>query len=261
MIDVKKVRLTRILLVSLLTTLGITAALGVIVLLGVEFGEMTWRILSFGLSTAYFCLTGLGCAVALERAVWQRFAKMGIALSTIAFLVTAVGIFTDFFDSEEFGKSCGILWMLSAVFGYSCLMTLPRLSSKHAWMRITVIAMAFVLTAIFSYMLITELRGLDEEFFFRVAGVLSVLIALGTLGIPVVSKLSALPATTQSSPEKPEEIQLSCPRCHKRQLLLFGGALCERCGLEIDVQIKGWEETDGSTGGHSTLAPTETHAN
>lgn len=239
----KRSGLTRILLRIVLGALGACAAVGILVLLVGEFGETELRILGMCAATACCSLTGLGCAVALERDLVKLLACMGVAVSLFAFVLLTLGIWSDFFESEEYGKACFVLSLLAGALAHTCLLSLARLRAGFAWARLVTAVAVFVLASALSAMVVFE--EFDEAIT-RGVGALSILVALGTLTVPIFHRLSHLPPQEGYPKEQPDDVELTCPRCHRRQRIVIGSGYCQFCELDIHVQILGWEEKAAS---------------
>ncbi len=236
--------LTRALLIVMLVALGACAAVGILVLLFGEFGETEGRILGMCAAIAYSSLTGLGCAVALERQILKLLAITGMAVSFFTWIFLTVGIWTDFFESEEYMKVSVILPMFAGALAHTALLSLARLRPGYAWSRYVTTSTAFLLVTVLSGLLIFE--DFDDDMIIRFVGVLSILVALGTLTVLILHRLSGIPLDQTHRAERPEEMELVCPRCHRRQRVLLGDGYCRHCELSINVEIRGWEErSDG----------------
>jgi hypothetical protein len=236
--------LTRTLLIVMVVALGACAATGIAILVFGEFGETEGRILGMCGAIAYASLTGLGCAVALERDVLKLLATIGIAVSVVTGLALTAGIWTDLFESTEYAKTCVILSMLAAATAHTTLLSLARLRSGYAWSRFVTAAATFLLVSVLSGMLLFEE---DDEALVRFAGVLSILVALGTLAVPILHRLSGIPPDKPHEAACPEEIELICPRCHRRQRVLLGEGHCQHCELSINVEIRGWDDVSAAS--------------
>lgn len=243
----KGFRLTRLLLVVMLTAVGACAAVGVLVLLFGTFDDTSWRILGTCATIAYTSLTGLGCAVALERELLKILAVTGMVISFSACVLLTIGIWTEFFHSEEYGKACTILSLFAGALAHTSLLSLARLRPGFGWSRVVTAMAAFLLAIVLSGMLVAGEE--PDEGLMRVVGVLSILVAAGTLTVPILHRLSGIPLDTLHEAERPEEIELVCPRCHRRQRLLLGEDHCASCELEILVEVRGWEERPGEQAG------------
>lgn len=234
--------LTRLLLVVMLTALGACAAVGILVFLFGEFEETEMRMLATCATIAYTSLTGLGCAVALEREVLKLLAHIGMAVSFLAFLSLTAGIWADFFESQEYGKACLVLSLFAGALAHTSLLSLARLRPGYAWTRYGTAASAFLLVSLISYIFVFEAFEQNDELYARAVGVFSILTALGTLTVPILHRLSGIPLERIHETVRAEEIELFCPRCHRRQKIFIGSGYCQSCQLEINVEIKGWEE-------------------
>lgn len=239
------VRLTRWLLRAALLAVAACAAIGVGALLLDDINDVTGRVLLTCLSVAFGSVTGLACATCFERDRFRQIAAMGMATSAVAVLLLVVGIWTEFLDHNQlFGKSTFLVGLVSAALAHISLLSIPRLSSGFSWVRsLTWFAVTAVVLLI-SYGVVLES---EDEFLWRAIGVLSILAAGGTIGVPIAFRLSGLAPEIPADAPPPEQIEIFCPRCRRRQKLFFESAHCSRCALEIRIAIVGWEESQGQT--------------
>ncbi len=235
--------LKQVFLRTLIVALAASALIGIYSFLFGQFGPREFKILVTTLSISYFSITSLACGAAFEAKKGGVLASIGFAVSILGFLVFVPGIWTDWTHNEVYGK---LMWTL-AIFAFSfaqiCLLALVPLKQSARWLFFTTVAVIFALAIHLSGWMILEFRG-NNEWLFRIAGVLGILDGCGSIFIPVVYKLGGKEVeTTRVGPL--DHIELSCPRCNHREVYSVGTIKCRNCSLEIRVDIPE-ESQDGS---------------
>ena len=82
------VNFKKVFLISLIVALSISAFLGIIIFLTGNFGKTELKILLTTLTIGGFSLTGLCCAILLEKKRFPFFAVIGMLFSVFGFLIT-----------------------------------------------------------------------------------------------------------------------------------------------------------------------------
>ncbi len=239
--------LRRVLLGSLIGALALSALVGIYIFIVGDFGETEIKILVTTLSLSYFSVTSLGCTLARERerAIWL--AAPGLALSGVGFVWSLLMIWAEW-DSEVPGKTMVVLILFAFSFAQSSLLSLAPLKGRLFWVFVAALVHIFALAILLSVMLIFEL---DDEFLFRLAGVLGILDAAGTLSVPILYKLGGGRPAEKRPPEETvqdqdRQIDLSCPGCGHRNTCPVGLIVCPKCSLAIRVTVV---ETGNHAGG------------
>ena len=75
---------------------------------------------------------------------------------------------------------------------------------------------------------------MDNEFWYRLMGVVAILDVCGTIAVPVLHRISAIPAGTG---EMATTVSLTCPKCGKLQRLPMGRSQCAHCGLRLRIEV------------------------
>ena len=225
--------LKQVFLRTLIVALLGSALTGIYAFLFGDFGETEVKILLTTLSISYFSIISLACAAAFEAKKGGVLAPIGLALSVLGFVAYLPGIWAEWFDSEIYGKSMGIL----AIFGFSvaqsCLLALVPLQKPIRWVVFSTVGIIFALAILISGMIVFEPH---EEWLFRFVGVLGILDGCGSVLIPVLYKLGGKSDGTTPSGSL-DRIELSCPRCGHRETYPVGTIRCGKCSLEIQVEI------------------------
>jgi hypothetical protein len=76
----------------------------------------------------------------------------------------------------------------------------------------------------------------DEEWLFRFVGVLGILDGCGSLLVPVLFKLGGRVVGTFVD-DQLDRIELTCPRCGRRETYSVGLLQCSGCSLQMRVEI------------------------
>lgn len=230
--------LKKALLCSLIGALALSALAGIYIFVMGEFTEGETKILVTALSLAGFSLTSLGCTFVLEKrkAVWL--AAPGLGSSAWGFVWSLLLIWPEW-ETEFAAKTMVVLVLLAFSFAQSSLLALARLQERWAWVFPAAVGCIFALATLLSGMLIFEA---DDEFLFRVVGVLGILDATATLSIPILYRLAGKPpeepvASGKELPKQDWRIELACPRCGHRDAYPVGLIVCPKCSLALRVAI------------------------
>lgn len=182
--------LRRLFLYLLIASIGLSAIIGIGVILFGNFGEIEVRVLFTTLTVTVTSIFGLACGAYLETRRGKYLPLAGIALSIVSALMCFLIIWNVLDDSELFIKSFLTGVLLAASCSHLSLLSLARLDSRFAWTRIAAVACVILLVLIFLYILWFEPKG-DSDLIYRVLGVLGILLASITVVTPILHKLSS----------------------------------------------------------------------
>ncbi len=234
--------LKKLLLRTLIGALVISALIGIYAFLFGEFNETEVKILLTTLSVSYFSVTSLACAAALEKGK-QRFLSIpGLLLGVVGFVMFLLGIWAEWFDSEGYAKSMIVVGIFSFSLAQACLLSLPELAAKFRWVYYGAIGSIFALALLISGMVIFEA---DDEWLFRIAGVLGILDGCATVTIPVLYKLGDNEHQGSAS-QRFSEITLICPQCGRQLTSALGEIICPDCSLKVRIEIEQTEIPRGA---------------
>jgi hypothetical protein len=225
--------LKQIFLRTLIVALVGSALVGIYAFLFGDFGETEAKILLTTLTISYFSVISLACAAAFEAKKGIILGLAGLAVSLLGFLGYVPGIWAEWFENEAYGKSMIILGIFAFSIAQTCLLALVPLQKPLRWCLYATGAIIFALALLISGMLVFES---DEEWLFRLTGVLGILDGCGTVLIPVLYKLRGKPVEETPSGSL-DQIELLCPRCEHRGTYPVGAITCEECSLELRVEI------------------------
>ena len=180
----------RLFLYLLIGSVGVSALIGIGVLLVGNFGSLEVRILMSTLTVTVLSILGLVCGAYLESGRGKYLPISGIILSIVSALMCFLIIWDVLDDSEPFIKTFLTCVLLATACSHLSLLSLARLDRRFSWTRITAAVCVVLLCAIFLYILWFEPIG-GSDLIYRVLGVLGILLASITIVTPILHKLSS----------------------------------------------------------------------
>jgi hypothetical protein len=216
----------RRLLLIVLGSIAVNAALGVYAILAPHFGDLQGRVL--GTSA---CATGAGvmtfaCLPALEQGRARYLPLAGIAATLVAFALLVVGIWAG--GGDTFGETIGSVFVVAGVGVLGSVLSLARLAPRFRW----VLTAALALTCILGVLLLAGIWGDTSGSWGKAVGVVAVLLAAAVLSVPILHRASRaeLPATSETGPIE------FCPSCGTRLAAPASKeAACAACGASFRV--------------------------
>ena len=193
--------LKRLFLVTLLLSLVVSGAIGIVIFLVGDFGSAQLKLLGTTACVGAFSLTGLASAtgVGANRWWWWRpLPYLGIACSTAALAVIVLLIWdlwkTFGSDRQDFKLVSSLVVVAFSIAHLSLLASVKRKSVLLRWCR-TVTCIVVVAVAVFLILGILNLTDFDEEWrlYLRLLGVLLILDVLGTLFVGIFSVRNPAP--------------------------------------------------------------------
>ncbi|MBK6749342.1 MAG: hypothetical protein IPG67_04865 [Acidobacteria bacterium] len=182
--------LKRVFRYLLITSVAISALLGIGVILFGNFGELEVRVLLTTLTVTVTSILGLACGAYYETGRGRNLPLAGIVLSLVSALMVFLIIWNVLDDNSNFIKATLTAVMLAVSCSHLSLLSIARLDRRFAWSQIAAFVFVAVLDAILLYILWFEPTS-DSDLVSRIIGVLSILIASITVITPVFHKLSA----------------------------------------------------------------------
>lgn len=236
-------RLRKTFLWSMIVSLTLSAALGVIAIVFDSFWRADEEALATSLLVGAFSMICLVCAFVLEkrRARWIMWTGIACSLGTLA--VWLVLVWTNPWrwsggDWQEVLIKVGTLLtticLWAAHLGLLILMrlttTVPRI--------VRTATLAFVATLGVTIIGLVWFEIFDE-WTGKFVAVVSILGACGTVVTPVLALIEFLSdkGSAETIPAK-VQVRLTCPRCHTQQELRAGPGKCANCGLRIIIDVE-----------------------
>jgi hypothetical protein len=229
---------------SMIVSLSLTALLGIAALILPRSGPHEEILASTGVFAA-FSLVALLCAAVLERRRMVRLMWTGIACCLGATIFWLVIIWfhrwlTGSAD-ENVARTGGTFTVAATGAALVGLLSLPRFDQRTPtivrWSTVGLAAALGVYIVCMIWWWDWFDNYIDEDVLARTMGVLSILVACGSIVTPILWKVQAV----RHSVEKVSlriKIGIECPRCHTHQSLLTGPTRCGKCGLHITVTVE-----------------------
>ena len=185
---------TRIALTTMLFSLVISAGIGIIIVLKGDFGDTEGKLLGTTLSLAIFTVLAIPSTVQLGRGKFVLLARFGMGTSVIAFSLIVAAIWSDgTFESALLTKFMMTFGVIAFASNHTALLLLVSRSTTLIW--ITLISTIIVLAIIAAMLTISVwVENMPNELA-RSLTALAILDVLGSLGVPMLSKLKRLSGT------------------------------------------------------------------
>ncbi|MBR62167.1 MAG: hypothetical protein CL904_05895 [Dehalococcoidia bacterium] len=180
---------TRIALITLVLCLIASAMLGIMIVLIGDFGERQIKILGTVTALAGFSLISLPSLFNLERQQYQLVAKPGIFAGLIFFLLILIIIWgSGDFGNEIMGKSTFSAGVVG--FGLNHILLLfivkPRAKALQLIQKFTSVTICFVACILIGTIWVEEM----PDPLFRILITLVILDVLGTISLPILSRIT-----------------------------------------------------------------------
>lgn len=185
----RPLRLTRIALSILITSLFVSALIGITVILIGRFDETGMRILATAATLAGFSVVSLPSLFHLERGGYQNIALLGVLASFIVFVLVLLVIWGEgIFDDEVYLKVLTTVGVIAFSINHILLMLIatPTKFVVLVCQRVTTL----VITAVAVLILIVIWTGNIPDGMVRIFAILGVLDALGTIVMPLLVRMS-----------------------------------------------------------------------
>lgn len=182
--------LRRILVGLIIASFGLAAVLGIVVLLGVELGEATGKVLATTAIVGAFSVAVLCCASLLGRRA-QLVGMIGVIVS----ILTAVLVIWLVWDGDllsRWDSLFRVLWTgvaATASFSLASLLLLLVDRRRSAVRVALLVALGLIALLLALTVYLVWARDIDGEIFSRVYGIVAILAALGAVVVPVLSLL------------------------------------------------------------------------
>lgn len=180
--------LKKLFLKSLIVSLSASGLLGIFIFLFGKFGETEIRLLLTTLSIGGCSLTGLCCATIYPSENYKIFSVIGIVIAGLCFIFTLFVIWSSDFDHfENTWKILLSFIVLTTTFAHMSLLLNIRIVNQLV-MNVLIATLLFI-SIVACMLLILIFCEFDcGEFFFRLLGVFTILVILGTIVTPILNK-------------------------------------------------------------------------
>lgn len=178
----------------LVCSIALSAIMGIWAIISGDFGELQGQILGTTLTVVGTSILGLACGAFLESPRSQNtplriVPVAGIILSVVSALLALWMIWTSFNNDTGVIKTFFICLIFAFSLAQLSLLSLARLAKRFGWSLTAAFVVILLLDSIISLVIVFA-SGSENEFVFRVIGVLSVAAAALTVMIPIFHRLS-----------------------------------------------------------------------
>jgi uncharacterized membrane protein HdeD (DUF308 family) len=221
--------MTKTALYVMISSVVLSALLGIIAILSGDWGWYEFRILltTMTISGASICI--LACVALWERKNTKPLPFLGISLSLLGAILMILGIWTEP-GNDVFWKLTVSLVVYAIATSHLCLLSLARLSKNYVWALWLAYLAIYGLASIIVWMIIDENPGTEA---FQFLGVVSILVGSVSILIPIFQKFSASDDETQPS----SAVKVTCPQCGNEQTHTLGEITCEKCQSVFVIKI------------------------
>jgi hypothetical protein len=218
----------RLALWVLIASVVVGALMGIWALLVGDVGETQWRMLG-----TTFSITGAGALVivfgrSVGRADLGRLPYAGFAL-TLGSLLAINGGLWGHVDAEWFWKLMLSLVVVTLTVAHASLVSPAGLAVAFRWVAWAAIGSGVLLAALILLAIWGDVEGSTIG---RAIGVFAILAAAASVAVPVMRRLSRIPAPTD-----PAAMVNYCPRCGEGLAESPGDIECPHCGAHAHIEF------------------------
>ena len=187
----------RAFLYLLIVSVGLSALIGIAVLIVGNFGEFEIKVLLTTVTVTVTSILGLACGAYLETRRGRVIPIAGIIIAVVSCVLWIVLVWHGTVHEDFYAQILMSLTLLSATCAHISLLSLASLDRRFMWSRYAFYIADWTLTAYLLFLIWND-KWIDSDSTPRIIGVLSIIVAALTLVTPIFYKLSADEATTTS---------------------------------------------------------------
>ena len=208
-VNLNKRELKRGFIFGIITSLVLSAVMGIIVLLQGTFQDIDWQILGTTLTIGVFSITSLSSLGLLEspKRNLRSFSLLTIFLSVMALALTVLLIWQNWDNDLEVLSQTAVVFTVLAISTAhaSLLLALRNRGGSLSLLITATLSFVALVAAMIIYLVLAS--DIDVgDFFYRLLGVFAILDVLGTIILPIVSKF-----VIKETPEAPIAPELIIP--------------------------------------------------
>ncbi|HEU0021047.1 MAG TPA: hypothetical protein VFR55_05155 [Dehalococcoidia bacterium] len=203
--------MSKALLITTLTSLIVSAIIGILIFLFGDFNNNQQHLLLTTLAVGGFSLIGL--ANTARRSAWWLWPlrPVGLATAVVALGLAVPLIWELLDDTEAVWRSFATLSVLAITSAHVSLLGAFDSKNNIVWVwRIVAMLIAVGVAYLIIYAVWGYINEAQREFFLRGIGVAAILDVLGTVGLYPLSKLVG--NSRRSAVRKPSSARISSPR-------------------------------------------------
>lgn len=183
----------RLSLGSLIGFLSLSALIAIGALLSGEFGSTQIKVILTTLTISGASICAMACSAFIEKRGGSGVGMVGIICAAVAAGLTIGGIWGEA-GNEIYWKTAVTTIIISAALAHGLLLLIPVLPSAYRWSQ-GLLALTVVVLA--SLVIVAVWGEISVAGYYRLVGVVAVLVVLLTLIVPICSRLgTAAPRET-----------------------------------------------------------------
>jgi hypothetical protein len=221
----------RSLLLLVLASIAVNAALGIYALLAPHFGGFQARVFATSASITGAGILALACLPAWERRL-PLLPAVGIATSILGFGLVVAGVWARSDSGSPLWKMAWSLIVIAVWCALMSVLSLATLAPRQRW----VFALALCLGGLLAAMIVAAIWiEPSSDSYGRATGVVAVLFAAVGLAVPIVHRVGRGERSTSVPPEVGVRY---CPSCGRPLTLATDeGAACASCGARFQIRL------------------------
>ena len=226
----------RTLLLSFIISIACCGLVGIYCLLLGRIGWLEERILGSTAAVGGASIFGMAAAIPWERRRWHPIGPIAIGAIAVSLGMIIFAIWVDWYwwRHKWFFNLMTVAIVTAVALPHIGLMSLARLKRSYEWIRTGTVAVIAMLGGLIMFVIVVDV---DDDFLFRVMGMLGIGDACGTIAVPILHRVSAI-RTREAIRTTELVLSLTCPRCSKTQTLPVGRPRCGGCGLQFSIEIE-----------------------
>lgn len=228
---------------TLIISLSLAALTGIVAIIaGGLHSSIDEEIFGTLFTVSFFSLTSLCASIVLERNRWQLGMITALAISAVGlvlYLLVCWGVINLGYPYQWYydwvWKSMIVIGVWAVALPHAGLLSLVQLTSgPWRWMRFATLLVVFIFAGVISVAVVVEF---GDAITIQFIGVLGILTALGSIGLPILGKVHRIDKLEQTE-STPLSLKIVCPRCLLDQTVSNGHSRCGRCRLKFHIEIE-----------------------
>lgn len=207
----KNFNFKKISLTIFISSLILSALVGIFIFIFGDFEETQSKILLTTLAIGYYSLTSLCCSSVNEKKSLKLVSATGITISIVGLIYTTLLIWdsTFIYSLSDWNKLRLLVTFIVLSFSFAQAYLILSIKTVQKIVNLVTLITATVigLTALVALLLLFEVFDPLQDNYFRLLGTLAILNVLGTITTPILSKL-----TRNHTPEQPLQNDKTIPQ-------------------------------------------------
>ena len=200
-----------------LFSIGVSALVGIAILIFGNFGELEVRVLLTALTITVTSILGLACGAFLETGNGRLVPITGIVLAVVSGVMWMFVIWPEGNRGDTFVRSLLSITIIAAACAHVSLLSLARFEKRFSWVHTAAHATIWPLAATLVF-LVWDSHWIGEEISGRVVGVISILVGAVTVMTPIFHWLSHAEPTAAAIDAEIEALRDKIAMLEKRRI-------------------------------------------